>query len=188
MTKLIILDRDGVINYESIEYVKSPEEWIPIPGSLEAIAKLNQAGYRVAIATNQSGIGRGLYDIIALNRIHQKMETELAKVKGSISGIFFCPHSPHDLCQCRKPKPGLLEQIANTYKVDFKKTQTFFIGDSLRDLEVADLVGCKPILILTGFGKKTRDELPEKFKDVPIYADLPSAVNALINNHVNAHP
>lgn len=141
----IILDRDGVINYDSTEYIKSPEEWEAIPGSLEAIAQLNRVGFKVYIATNQSGLARGLFDLDMLNDIHNKFHDELASVGGCIEAIVFCPHHPDQCCSCRKPKPGLLHKIAHDYQVPLE--QTYFIGDSLTDIEAGRIAGCLPILI-----------------------------------------
>jgi len=174
----IILDRDGVINYDSHEYIKSADEWEPIPGSLEAIAQLNRLGYRVIIVTNQSGISRGYYDLETLDNIHEKLQRELAAVGGHIEAIFFCPHKPDDNCHCRKPKPGMLEQIHEKYHIDF--AETFFIGDSLVDMQVAMSVGCKPILVLSGNGKNTL-ETNHKLKDVLHFADLSAAVEYIAN-------
>lgn len=175
--KLVILDRDGVINYDSAAYIKSPEEWKPIPGSLEAIALLSQAGYRVLVATNQSGVGRGLFEMATLNAIHDKMHRALGLAGGRIDGIFYCPHAQDAGCSCRKPKPGLLEEIAHRFGVSLEGVP--FIGDSLRDLQAAVAVGAQPILVLTGKGKKTR-----KDGDLPagtvIHDDLAAAVRSLL--------
>jgi D-glycero-D-manno-heptose 1,7-bisphosphate phosphatase len=178
--KLIILDRDGVINTDSVDYVKSPEEWIPIPGSLEAIARLNQAGYKVAIATNQSGVARGLYDLNMLDKIHEKMQKKVHEKGGHIDGIFFCPHGPDDQCNCRKPKPGLLEQIEQHFNIKIKNNNVPCIGDSLRDLEAGYAIGAKPILVLTGNGQDTAKKLPPHLKNIPQYPDLASATQALL--------
>lgn len=151
--KLIILDRDGVINFDSDKFIKSPDEWKPIPGSLEAIARLNKNGFRVVVASNQSGVGRGLFEMAALNAIHAKMHKALAQFGGHIDAIFFCPHAADSQCECRKPRPGLLKQIAERFHVDL--TGVPAIGDSLRDLEAAAAVGAMPILVETGKGKKT---------------------------------
>ena len=150
---LIILDRDGVINHDSDSFIKSPDEWIPIPGSLEAIAKLYRAGYRVVVATNQSGIGRGLFDIITLNAIHQKMLAAVRSAGGVIDSIFFCPHAIADNCDCRKPRQGMFNAIAQRYDVSLEGVPT--VGDSLRDLQAGFLAGCKPILVMTGKGVET---------------------------------
>jgi len=174
--KLIVLDRDGVINQDSADYIKSPEEWFPIPGSLQAIADLNQSGYRVVIATNQSGLARGLFDIDALNAIHNKMQNELSRIGGHIDGIFFCPHGPKDRCHCRKPKPGLLHQASHRFFSD--TTSIHSIGDSLRDLQAADNFGIGHTLVLTGNGMKTRDEISNR-KGIPIFEDLFRAVQDL---------
>jgi D-glycero-D-manno-heptose 1,7-bisphosphate phosphatase len=159
---LIILDRDGVINYDSEQFIKSPDEWRPIPGSLEAIALLNRWGWRVVVATNQSGIGRGLFDMDTLNAIHDKMIKSLAQVGGRLDAIFYCPHSADSTCNCRKPKPGMLLEIAERFNADL--TGVPVVGDSLRDLQSAVAVGGLPCLVLTGKGAKTRDdpELPEQ--------------------------
>lgn len=180
MKKLVILDRDGVINYDSEAFIKSPEEWHPIPGSLEAIVSLNQAGYLVCIATNQSGLARKLFDAQRLDQIHQKMKDYLAYLGGRIDGIFFCPHGPDDNCLCRKPKPGLLHQIAEQFSIDFKKDVVPCIGDSLRDIEAAALGGCRPILVKTGNGLKTAQNLPEHLKHIEQYSDLRSVTKALL--------
>jgi D-glycero-D-manno-heptose 1,7-bisphosphate phosphatase len=175
--KLIILDRDGVINRDSDAYIKAPEEWEAIPGSLKAIACLNEAGYRVIVATNQSGIGRGLFDIEALHRIHEKMRCELAAAGGNVDAIVFCPHRPEDGCACRKPKPGLLLDIASRLQVSLAGVPA--IGDSLRDLQAARAVGALPILVKTGKGRRTLDRHPD-LGDVPVYEDLAEAAAALL--------
>ncbi|MFA7399712.1 MAG: D-glycero-beta-D-manno-heptose 1,7-bisphosphate 7-phosphatase [Sideroxydans sp.] len=175
--KLIILDRDGVINFDSDQFIKSPEEWKPIPGSLEAIARLNQAGYRVAVATNQSGIGRGLFDMPTLNAIHDKMHKQLAQVGGRVDAIFFCPHTNDTNCECRKPKSGMIEEVAIRFGVSLKGVPA--VGDSLRDLEAAGRLGAQPYLVLTGKGTKTQAKggLPE---GTLIYPDLASVVSSLL--------
>lgn len=175
--KLVILDRDGVINYDSAQFIKSPAEWKPIPGSLEAIAKLNQAGYHVVVATNQSGIGRGLFDMDTLNAIHGKMHRALQAVGGHIDAVFYCPHPADSKCDCRKPKPGMFERIGSCFNIDVAGTPS--VGDSLRDLQAAVAAGGKPMLVLTGKGEKTRDEgnLPE---GTLIFADLAAAVEHLL--------
>jgi len=158
--KLIILDRDGVINQDSPQFVKNPDEWIPLPGSLEAIARLNQNGWRVVVATNQSGLGRGLFNTQALNAMHAKFRHELARVGGQIDGLFICPHAPHDGCQCRKPLPGLLHAISHRFDIPLKNVPA--VGDSLRDLQAAEAAGAQPWLVRTGNGLQTaqRDDLP----------------------------
>jgi D-glycero-D-manno-heptose 1,7-bisphosphate phosphatase len=151
--KLVVLDRDGVINVDSDAFIKSPDEWVAIPGSLEAIARLNQAGYRVAIASNQSGIGRGLFDMAALNAMHEKMNRAAATVGGRIDAVFFCPHTQEDECECRKPKPGMLQQIVERFEID--PADTPMVGDSLRDLQAGAALGFALHLVLTGKGRKT---------------------------------
>ena len=177
MNKLIILDRDGVINFDSDQFIKNPEEWKPIPGSLEAIARLCQANYRVVVATNQSGIGRGLFDMPTLNAIHDKMHKACAQTGGRIDAVFFCPHTSDSNCNCRKPKHGMFEEIATRYGVSLKGVPA--VGDSLRDLEVAARMEAQPILVLTGKGIKTQAKggLPE---GTLIYADLAAVVATLV--------
>lgn len=174
--KLIILDRDGVINYDSAQFIKNPEEWKPIPGSLEAIARLNQAGYRVVVATNQSGIGRGLFDMPMLNAIHDKMHKACALVGARIDAVFFCPHTSESNCECRKPKSGMMEEIATRYNVSLAGVPA--VGDSLRDLQAAAALGAQPYLVLTGKGMKAKAAggLPEGTK---ICADLAAMVSEL---------
>jgi D-glycero-D-manno-heptose 1,7-bisphosphate phosphatase len=175
----IILDRDGVINYDSDQYIKSPDEWHPIPGSLEAIAQLNRAGFHVVIVTNQSGVARGLYNIEILDQIHEKLISELAAVGGCIEEIFFCPHHPDEGCHCRKPKPGMLQKFQKKYGANL--AETFYIGDSLVDMQVAATMGCKPILVLTGNGPKTLEKNPELSSSIKIAADLPEAVKYVLH-------
>jgi len=151
--KLIILDRDGVINYDSDQFIKSPDEWRPIPGSLEAIARLNHAGFRVVVATNQSGLGRGLFDMATLIAINDKMHKSLAQLGGRIDAVFYCPHAADSACECRKPKPGMFIEIANRFGVEL--TGVPCVGDSVRDLQAAAAVEAQPILVLTGKGEKT---------------------------------
>jgi D-glycero-D-manno-heptose 1,7-bisphosphate phosphatase len=153
--KLVILDRDGTINQDSDQYIKSPAEWKPIPGSLEAIARLTQGGWRCVVATNQSGIARGLFDMATLNAIHAEMHRAVGRAGGRIDAIFFCPHAADSNCECRKPKPGLLREIASRLDVDLEGVP--MIGDALRDVEAAAAVGAKPYLVLTGKGRKTRE-------------------------------
>ncbi len=175
--KLVILDRDGVINHDSDSYIKGPDEWRPIRGSLEAIARLNHAGYHVVLATNQSGVGRGLFEVSTLNAIHDRMHRALAQIGGRIDAIFFCPHAQDANCACRKPRPGLLEEIARRFNMDLKGVPA--IGDSLRDFQAAAAVGAVPMLVLTGKGERTRAAggLPE---GTQIYADLAEAVRAIV--------
>lgn len=175
--KLVILDRDGVINYDSPHFIKSPDEWKPIPGSLEAIALLNQSGFRVALATNQSGIGRGLFDMATLNAIHDKMYRALGQFGGRIDALFYCPHSAEANCDCRKPKSGMIEDIARRFAIDLKTV--YSVGDSLRDLQASAALGAQSILVLTGKGTKTLEEggLPE---GTWVCADLSEAVQRII--------
>lgn len=175
--KLVILDRDGVINIDSDKFIKNPAEWKPIPGSLEAIAKLNHMGYRVVVASNQSGIGRGLFDMGTLNAISDKMYRALAHVGGRIDALFFCPHAADSNCDCRKPKPGMLVDIAQRFNVDLTGVPS--VGDSLRDLQAASIVGAQPMLVQTGKGRKTQaaGDLPES---TLVFPDLSRAVREII--------
>lgn len=175
--KLVILDRDGVINHDSAAYLKTPDEWLALPGSLEAIAKLTQAGYHVVVATNQSGIGRGLFEMATLNAIHDRMHRAVAQAGGRIDAVFYCPHGQEANCSCRKPKPGLLEEIGRRFNTELKDVPV--IGDALRDLQAAAAVGAQPILVLTGKGEKTRKDggLPPRTK---IHRDLAAAAKSII--------
>jgi D-glycero-D-manno-heptose 1,7-bisphosphate phosphatase len=175
--KLIILDRDGVINRDSDDFIKSPDEWVPLPGSLEAIARLNQAGYRVAVATNQSGVARGLFNMVALNAIHQKLHASAQQIGADVDAIFFCPHAAADNCDCRKPKSGMLRAIGKRFDTSLKGVPT--VGDSLRDLQAGYVLGCTPYLVLTGKGEKTRDKggLPP---GTQIFKDLAAVVDHLL--------
>jgi D-glycero-D-manno-heptose 1,7-bisphosphate phosphatase len=177
--KLAILDRDGVINFDSAQFIKSPAEWRPIPGSIEAIARLNQNGYRVAVATNQSGIGRGLFDMATLNAINDKMMEMVFRQGGRIDALFFCPHTAEEGCKCRKPLTGMFEEIALRFHTELRGVPC--IGDSARDLEAADAVGGQPMLVLTGKGKKTQAEgkLPRK---TLVFDDLAEAVRHLVTH------
>jgi D-glycero-D-manno-heptose 1,7-bisphosphate phosphatase len=176
---LIILDRDGVINYDSEEFIKSEDEWQPIPGSLEAIAALTQAGFTLAIASNQSGIARGLFDQGTLDAMHAKMLGLVHEAGGHISRIVICPHGPDDGCDCRKPRPGMLEQLAHHFDTSLAGVPV--IGDSLRDLEAAAAVGARPILVRSGKGRRTEAALPERFAGAAVYDDLAGAARALID-------
>ena len=175
--KLVILDRDGVINHDSPSYIKSPNEWKPIARSLDAIARLTQADYRVVVATNQSGVGRGLFDMATLNAIHDKMHRAVGQAGGRIDAVFYCPHPMEANCGCRKPKPGLLEDISRRFNTSLQDVPC--IGDQLRDLQAAVAVGAQPILVLTGKGAKTQREggLPPNTR---VYADLADAVKPLV--------
>lgn len=170
MKKYILLDRDGVINEESPAFIKSPDEFLPIEKSLDAIALLNQNGFNVAVITNQSGLARGLFDEKTLNAIHQKMCDEVAKVGGKIEAVYFCPHQASDLCECRKPKGGLLKQFAADYDVDL--SEIYFIGDSLRDIQAAQNAGAKPVLVKTGNGIKTLQQNPQFLTSILIFENL----------------
>ena len=176
--KLLMLDRDGVINYDSDAYIKSVEEWIPLPGSVEAIAQLSKAGWTVAVATNQSGIARGYYDIATLDAMHQRLRALVAEQGGELGLIVYCPHSPDEGCDCRKPKPGLLKTIAAHYQVELARV--WFVGDSISDLEAAKAVDCQPVLVKTGKGEKTLG------KTLPvgtlIFDDLAAIAAELIHN------
>ena len=154
--KLVILDRDGTINHDSDEYIKSPEEWRPIKGSLEAIARLTQADYRIVVATNQSGIARGLFDTRTLFAIHETLLRALAQLGGRVDAFFFCPHAADSRCPCRKPQPGMLLEVARRFNVALDGV--YMVGDAQRDLDAAAAAGARPILVLTGKGAKTRDE------------------------------
>ena len=175
---LIILDRDGVINYDSADFIKSEDEWIPIPGSLEAIARLSKNGYRVIVITNQSGISRKKLTIDDLNAIHQKMITHLAQYGGSIEAIAFCPHDPRQGCDCRKPKPGMLLDIAKRLQISLNGF--YCVGDSQRDLDAAEAAGAKPVLVRTGNGAVLDDSGVVPI-DIPVYTDLAEFVDNLLN-------
>jgi D-glycero-D-manno-heptose 1,7-bisphosphate phosphatase len=176
--KLVILDRDGVINQDSDQFIKNPGEWKPIPGSLEAIARLNHTGYRVVVASNQSGIGRGLFDMGALNAINDKMYRTLAQVGGRIDALFYCPHAAEADCDCRKPKPGMFLDIAQRFNVDLAGVPS--VGDSLRDLQAAAAAGAQPMLVLTGKGAKTKRTggLPD---NTMLFTNLADAVRHIVS-------
>lgn len=177
--QLVILDRDGVINEDSDDYIKAPEEWLPIDGSAAAIARLNKAGCRVVVATNQSGVGRGYYSLDTLDAIHRKMRAHFAEAGACVEGIFFCPHAPDDGCDCRKPAPGLIDQIRDTLQTDV--TGAWIVGDSLRDLECGVARGCRPVLVRTGKGERTLEKgLPVTLGDVPVFDNLSAFVDAFL--------
>ena len=160
--KLVILDRDGTINHDRDDYIKSAAEWLPLPGALEAIARLTHAGWHVVVASNQSGLGRGLFDVATLNAMHAKMHKLLAAVGGRVEAIFYCPHAPDQACECRKPRPGLFRQIGERYGVQLKGVPV--VGDSARDLIAGAELGCEPHLVLTGKAEMLRGQpLPENF-------------------------
>ena len=177
--KLAILDRDGVINFDSDQYIKSPAEWRPIPGSIEAIARLNQSGFRIAVATNQAGIGRGLFDMATLNAINDKMMEMVFRQGGRIDALFFCPHTALEQCGCRKPRTGMFEEFAARFHTDLKGVPV--VGDSLKDLQAAEQVGAQPILVLTGKGRKTQEEggLPKK---TIVFESLADAARHLVQH------
>lgn len=173
---LVVLDRDGVINEDSDHFIRSVADWQPVPGSLEAIARLNRAGFEVVVFTNQSGIARGYFDEATLQQIHQLMLAQLAAVGGTLRGIYYCPHGPTDGCDCRKPRPGLLHQIERDLGRDLRGVPV--VGDSLRDLEAAVAVGAKPLLVKTGKGLRTLQQpLPS---GTEVFADLAAAVDRLL--------
>lgn len=179
---LIILDRDGTINEDRDDFVKSADEWVPLPGALEAIARLNHAGWHTVIATNQSGLGRGLFDMAALTAMHAKMNAALARVGGRIGAVFFCPHAPEDQCSCRKPLPGLYEQIGERYGVALENVPA--VGDSVRDIEAAVAAGCQPHLVRTGKGALMTDaqiaQLVQQIPEVQVHANLAAFAESLI--------
>ncbi|MFW5723314.1 MAG: D-glycero-beta-D-manno-heptose 1,7-bisphosphate 7-phosphatase [Halochromatium sp.] len=174
----MILDRDGVINYDSAEYIKSTREWEPIPGSLEAIARLNNAGVTVAVATNQSAIARGLCDLDDINAIHQMLRSRLNAVGGHVEVIAFCQHAPGEGCECRKPKIGLLREIRRRTGIPLDDAP--MIGDSQRDLDAAISVGARPVLVRTGKGEDTERHLPVALAEIPVFDDLAAAVDGLL--------
>ena len=177
--KLIILDRDGVINVDSNDYIKSESDWEPIPGSLEAIGRLCHHGYRVVVVTNQAGLSSGVMTIEDLNRIHQKMYTQLAQFRGTVEAVFFCPHAPDEDCECRKPKPGLLKEVATRLRTPLETA--ILVGDKLSDLEAAAAVNCGQALVRTGYGQAHVDagEVPAH---VPVYANLSEFVDELLTD------
>lgn len=177
--KLIVLDRDGVINHDSDAYIKSVDEWVPIEGSLQAIARLNHGGYTVVVASNQSGIARGYFDVETLSAMHRKMDNLLAKIGGRVDAVFYCPHGPDDGCSCRKPKPGMLLEIGQRFNVPL--SNVVFIGDSIADIKAASSANAKSMLVRTGKGKKAEKILQAECKaGVPVYDDLATAVAAIL--------
>jgi D-glycero-D-manno-heptose 1,7-bisphosphate phosphatase len=180
--KVVVLDRDGVINEDSADYIKSEAEWQPLPGSIEAIAYLSKAGFQIAVATNQSGLGRGLFDDYALARMHQKLCTLVEEQGGQLDGIFYCPHLPDAGCECRKPSIGLLQQIEAEFSCNLEGQ--FFVGDSMKDLQAARSFSCKPLLVRTGNGAATETILGDEFSDsdlVPVFDDLASAAKYIVS-------
>lgn len=180
MTKLIILDRDGVINEDSDNYVRSVEEWQPIPGSIEAIARLSKAGFIIAVATNQSGIARGYYPLSELETMHKKMNQLVQGQGGKIDCIKFCPHGPDDGCRCRKPQTGLVEQIEESLNQSARGG--WFVGDTLRDLQCGSAMGCKPALVRTGKGERTIAK-GEGLKGVSVFNSLADFADDLLSQH-----
>jgi len=184
--KVVILDRDGTINQDSDEFVKTPQEWAPLPGALEAIARLNHAGWHVVVASNQSGLGRGLFDVSSLNEIHAKMHKMLAAVGGRVDAVFYCPHAPDEGCRCRKPEPGLFEQIGERYGLDLSDVPT--VGDTARDVQAGATAGCEPHLVLTGKGAIYRGvSLPESFPpSTRVHEDLAAFADYLLSRESDA--
>ena len=177
--KVIVLDRDGVINHDSDAYIKSVEEWIPIAGSLEAISRLNHSGYTVVVASNQSGLARGFFTIESLVAMHKELDEQLSKVGGRVDAIFYCPHGPDDACNCRKPKPGMLLEIGQRFNVPLN--DVIFIGDSVSDIKAASNASAKSMLVRTGKGIKAEKLLLAECKEsVPVFDDLASAVTAIL--------
>lgn len=186
---LVILDRDGVINHDSDDYIKSPDEWQPLPGSLEAIARLCRADYTVVVATNQAGVGRGLFSQEMLIRIHRKMASSIRDKGGRLDSVFFCPHSPAEQCGCRKPKPGMLLEISDRLGIGLSGVPV--VGDSLRDLEAAEAAGAIPVLVKTGRGRLTQEklskgELSRALGQTPVYADLAAFTDAVLDGRLES--
>ena len=186
---LVILDRDGVINHDSDDYIKSPDEWQPLPGSLEAIARLCRADYTVVVATNQAGVGRGLFSQEMLIRIHRKMASSIRDKGGRLDSVFFCPHSPAEQCGCRKPKPGMLLEISDRLGIGLSGVPV--VGDSLRDLEAAEAAGAIPVLVKTGRGRLTleklsKGELSHTLGQTPVYADLAAFTDAVLDGRLES--
>ena len=187
--KFLILDRDGVINVESPEFVKTPDEWIPIKGSLEAIGRLSQAGYEIVIITNQSGLGRGHFTADTLAKMHAKMIDYVQQHGGKIQSILFCPHKPDDGCECRKPKDGMYQELAERLNISF--SDVYSVGDSVRDLLAAQTAGAQPVLVKTGNGKKSLKEIANnpdlKLDKTPVFDNLASFADALLSK-LNKQP
>ncbi len=180
-TKVVVLDRDGVVNRDSEAFIKSAEEWLPLPGSIEAIADLSRAGYLITLATNQSGLARGLFDIAALDSIHERLRKQVESEGGHVDGIFFCPHGPGKKCACRKPATGLLEQIEAEFGRSLRNC--WFIGDSLRDLQAARSHGCRPVLVRTGNGLTTESVLASNgLAEIDVFDDLRHAADVLLGS------
>lgn len=175
--RYVILDRDGTINVDSDQFVKSADEWLPLPGSLEAIAELNRHGYKVVVITNQSGVARGLFDLATLDAMHDKMRRMLAEIGGQIEAVYFCPHGPNEHCLCRKPKPGLFKIFARDKQVDLKTV--YSIGDSYRDIEASQAADARPILVKTGKGNQTIKKHPHL--NLPIFENLYDAAKYIVS-------
>ena len=187
--KLVILDRNGTINVLREDFVKNEAEWLPLPGALEAIARLNQAGWRVVIVSNQSGLGRGLFDMAALNAMHAKMHKMLAAVGGRVDAVFFCPHAVDEDCDCRKPRPGLYLQIGERYGIDLRSVPA--AGDSLRDLQAAVSAGCEPHLLLSGADAtlSSADPLPSDYPaNTQVHLNLAAFADHLLTREVASGP
>ncbi|PCK08887.1 MAG: D-glycero-beta-D-manno-heptose-1,7-bisphosphate 7-phosphatase [Alteromonadaceae bacterium] len=180
MKRWLVLDRDGVINHDSDDYIKNADEWLAIPGSLEAIARLNQAGYHVLVASNQAGIGRGLFQQQDLEAMHQKMHRLLATAGGRIRGVYYCSHHPDESCQCRKPKTGMLDSMERDHKISLKGCS--FVGDSEKDLQAAITKGCTPILVRTGKGERTLQRIAGKtqYRNLAIFDNLSDFADFLL--------
>jgi D-glycero-D-manno-heptose 1,7-bisphosphate phosphatase len=180
--RLVILGRDGILNVYREDHVKAPDEWQPIAGALEAVARLNHAGWHTVVATNQSGIGRGMIDMASVNAVHQRMMQRLAEVGGRLDAVFFCPHTPEDKCDCRKPKPGLMLQIARRYGIDLRTVP--MVSDTLRDLQAAHAANCEPHLVRTGrAGALTDAQVVEIVQQVPsteVHDDLSDFVDFIL--------
>ncbi|PCJ24295.1 MAG: D-glycero-beta-D-manno-heptose-1,7-bisphosphate 7-phosphatase [SAR86 cluster bacterium] len=182
--KVVVLDRDGVINHDSDNYIKSAEEWLPIDGSIDAIATLSKSGYQVMVATNQSGLGRNYFDEYALAKMHTKLCTMVEEAGGIVDGIFYCPHTPDQNCECRKPKTGLLKQIESEFSCSL--SGSCFIGDSYGDIQAALAFGCEPILVRTGKGLITEQRIQkEGLSNISIFDNLASAVLEKLVVHDN---
>ena len=186
---LVILDRDGVINHDSDDYIKSPDEWQPLPGSLEAIARLCRADYTVVVATNQAGVGRGLFSLEMLIQIHRKMASRILEKGGRLDSVFFCPHSPAEQCGCRKPKPGMLLEISDRLGIGLSGVPV--VGDSMRDLEAAAAAGAMPVMVKTGRGRLTQEklsqgELSHTLGQTPVYADLAAFTDAVLDGNLES--
>lgn len=180
--KLVILDRDGVINQDSDDFIKSVEEWIPLPGSIEAIARLSQAGFTVVVATNQSGLGRGLFTESALEAMHERLVQKVSDAGGQLGKIYHCPHRPDEGCSCRKPAAGMLDTIARDYRTEL--TGVPIVGDSLRDLQAGQTHRCLPILVRTGKGGRSEAELAATdLKDALVVDDLAAAVDWILEHN-----